>query len=183
MPDEAIRQIVYGQQSAEPCHNQEIATAIELLDDANRQISACESARARNWQTGDLVIVRNIYARFQTMIEDFEADPPQYQPNADKVEMGIPAPPICQQPENFGALIICRHLAGLRTQLRNGASSEQRTGFHDMELEYTIKPGLTKLDKYIQREETRLAEGPQDYFPDVRDQEADEQTPGHPDNQ
>jgi hypothetical protein len=183
MADVEIRKINFGQQSASPCYNQEVADLIELCDDGCRQITACPSAKKRNWQEADLKIARNIHARMQNMVDQFKADPEQYAPNADKVEMNLGDTPECMQPENFGALLISRQIARLRTQLRNGSSSEQTTGFHEKELDYSLQPMLTKLGLYIQAEEDNFAAGNIDYFPDVRDQEADETTPGHPDNQ
>lgn len=183
MPDVPIRQINFGRQSEDPVYNQEVADLIELCDDTVRQITACGSASTRNWKTPDLEIARDLHGRFQGLVDDFKADPEQYTPNADKTEMSIGVPPVCQQPENFGALLLSRHVARLRTQLRNGSSAEQTTGFHPKELQYSIQPMLDKLDKYISSEEDRVAAGTVDYFPDVADQEPSETTPGNPDNQ
>lgn len=185
MADQEIRNINFGPQSTEACNNGEVAEMIEVCDDGIRQITACGSAHKRNWQTPDLVIIRSIHTRLSKMVEDFEKDPEQYVPNADNIEIEIPSPPVCQLPENFGASIIARQLARLRSQLRNGSSSEQTTGFHRSELKYVIKPILAKFNDYLAREEETNADDSleADWFPDVRDQEASETTPGHPDNQ
>lgn len=185
MADQPIRVINFGPQSIEPCNNSEVAELIEVCDDSVRQITACGSAHKRNWQQPDLIIIRTIHNRLDTMVEDFEKKPEQYVPNADNIDIEIPTPPICQLPENFGASIISRQIARLRSQLRNGSSSEQTSGFHRSELKYVIRPILEKLDEYLQREEATQADNnaEPDWFPDVRDQEASETTPGHPDNQ
>ena len=180
MADEEIRNINFGTQSTDPCYNQEIADLLEVCDDAIRQITACTSAPKRNWQKADLLIVRHIHGNIQANITAFAADPEQYVPNADSTEMAVGDPPVCKQPENLGALIIARHLARLRTQLRNGSSSERTTGFHPKELEYSIQPMMDKFDAYINMQQAFFDSGDVDYFPDVRDQEANETTPGSP---
>ena len=180
MPDEAIRTINFGKQSEKPCYNQEIADLLEICDDAIRQLTACPSAPKRNWQEADLKIIRHIHGNIQGNIDEFAKDPEQYAPNADSTEMSVGDPPVCAQPENLGALILSRQLARFRTQLRNGSSAERTTGFHPTELAYSIQPMMTKLDAYITKQQADFDSGEVDYFPDVRDQEANETTPGSP---
>jgi hypothetical protein len=183
MADEEIRQIAFGQETVDPCHNQEIASLIDYIDDFMRQLTACPSATERNWLEPDLQITRHNHGRLAGMVESFSADPQLYMPNADRTAMSLASPPELQQPENQGALIIARHLARFRMQLRNGMSAKQASGYHPRELEWVINPALAKLDKYIADEESRFSSGAADYMPDVDDQEPLEATPGNPDNQ
>ena len=181
MPDTPVMKLNYGKESLVPVYNQEIADLLETCDDAVRQITACPSAHKRNWQEADLKIIRHIHTTLQANMDDFKADPEQYVPNADKTEMNTSPPPDIEQPENLGALIIARQIAKLRMQLRNGSSAEQVTGFHPKEYEYSIIPLMTKLDKYIAFQEQSYTQEDVDYYPDVRDQEPNETTPGSPD--
>lgn len=178
MPE--IMNIAFGPQSDKPVYNQEIANVIDFIDDMLRQLTACPSASERNWQEPDLLITRHNHGRLSSMVEGFAADPQLYMPNADKTEVNLSQPPEIKQPENQGALIAARHLARLRTQLRNGSSSAQVSGFHPRELDWVIRPALAKLDAYIKAEEDRFQAGQADYNPDVNDQQPSETTPGVP---
>lgn len=183
MPDMPILKVAFGQETADPMHNQEVGSLIDFIDDYMRQMTACPSATERNWLSPDLQIARHLHGRLKQMVDEFKSDPQLYMPNTDRTVVNIAPPPSLDQPENQGALIITRHLARFRMQLRNGSSGKQASGFHPMEYEYVIEPAITKLDKYISMEEARFSAGEADYLPDVDDQEPMEATPGNPDNQ
>lgn len=183
MADQENRVVNFGRQSEESLYNIEIANLIEICDDGVRQVTACGSAHNRDWNEKDLLISERVHERLSEEISEYESDPQQFVPNADKTAIDIPEPPLCVLPENFGAQRMARQLALLRTQLRNGDSGENKSGFHPKELEWSIKPAVAKFKMYVDSEKQRTTDGRSDYFPDVRDQEANETTPGHPDNQ
>jgi len=169
--DAEILDVNFGEETTEPIFNGEVASLIDYLDDALRQLTAAPSASERNWMEPDLAIAADIHSRLETMVTQFAADPQLYMPNSDKVTANVPAAPSIKQPENQGVLIIVRHLARFRTQLRNGVSGQQTSGFHPKEKQYVIDPALTKLKSYINNEQTRFTAGDPDYFPDVNDQD------------
>lgn len=182
MADQEVLDINFGVTVTTPFLNQEIANLLDFLDDMLRQLTACDSAHQRNWLEPDLVITRHNLDRVKDQIAGYVANPQLYLPNVSRDGLNVAAPPTIKQPENQGALILSRHLARFRQQLRNGNSGTQMSGFQPVELKWSIQPMLDKADVYLSAEEARFAGDQADYLPEVDDQQPNETTEGEPDN-